>query len=425
MKPEVEGMDPVLGAVGVVVSFALAMVLVIRRLNYGLALAVGGVVLAAFFGMTAEGLLQVALHTVTDREVYYWGLLFYKGRRVGFPTLELALAVALIPVLAHCLQQTRMMAELIDGLKGRLSPRAILAAVPAVFGLLPMTGGALLSAPLIDGEAERLGVSPEGKSVINLWFRHWAFFVSPLAPTLILAARLTGVNLYTLILANAPVFTAHVVLGYLFIIRPIGRGESGAAPHTSRAALLTVSAPLVTVVALSVLGVPLYIALALGILLTAVLGRTTPGEAARMVREGFQWRLVAAILGIMFFRYVMRDSGADSFIRSGLAGAGVPPILLLTAVPLLFGAATANPEVSVAMSISLVLPMFGDATPPIVSLMYIGSIVAYNLSPLHLCLVLTVGYYKPRVHGVYRRLTPLFAADYLIGLLAALAMMRL
>jgi len=73
----------------------------------------------------------------------------------------------------------------------------------------------------------------------------------------------------------------------------------------------------------------------------------------------------------------------------------------------------------------LALSMFRDVTPPLVNIMYISSVITYNLSPLHLCLVLTVGYYKPKVHKVYRRLIPLFTLYYLIGLLTSLAMISL
>lgn len=135
-----------MGILGLVLGFGFVIVMVIKHVNYGLALTIGALVLGFSFGSGIEGFLEAAYLTVTD-----------------MTTLELVLAVSLIPILAQSLVDTRLMDGLIAGLKSVLPQKGVLAMIPAVFGLFPMMGGALISAPLIDEEASRLQVNAEKK----------------------------------------------------------------------------------------------------------------------------------------------------------------------------------------------------------------------------------------------------------------------
>ena len=115
-------------------------------------------------------------------------------------TYELALVVSLIPILAYFMKEVGMIDNLIESVRRIISGRAVLMILPALMGLLPMPGGALISAPLIDNEARRLKLTEEKKSFVNVWFRHWVFFIYPLSSSLILMARLTGISIYSLIM---------------------------------------------------------------------------------------------------------------------------------------------------------------------------------------------------------------------------------
>jgi|GEM_PF-6778548 hypothetical protein len=66
----------------------------------------------------------------------------------------LALAVSLTPLVGAALERTGRMEALIANLP--LGRRGFFGIVPAIFGLLPMPGGALLSAPFLSG-SEALG----------------------------------------------------------------------------------------------------------------------------------------------------------------------------------------------------------------------------------------------------------------------------
>jgi len=62
--------------------------------------------------------------------------------------------VAIIPLIGGGLEESGRMAELVSNL--RIGRRAFLASSPALLGMLPMPGGALLSAPLVEREGEEV-----------------------------------------------------------------------------------------------------------------------------------------------------------------------------------------------------------------------------------------------------------------------------
>jgi len=67
--------------------------------------------------------------------------------------------------------------------------------VPGVIGLLPVPGGALMSAPIVDSLGSMLGLTRDKKLFVNVWYRHVIVYVYPLNSVIILASAVTGVSL--------------------------------------------------------------------------------------------------------------------------------------------------------------------------------------------------------------------------------------
>ena len=188
---------------------------------------------------------------------------------------------------------------MIGDLKGTLSSRGLLAFIPALFGLMPIAGGALISAPYVEETSSKLRIKPEMKSSINMWFRHLWMPILPLEPALILAAMLAGICLYDLILIQIPVFILYTLVGYLVFIRPLPpikhlRKKKGKVHRI----FLTIS-PILVIILLNVVGIPLCIALAIGIGSVFVLRRTGPKKSLSLLGRGAPPGLIFAVIGVM------------------------------------------------------------------------------------------------------------------------------
>jgi len=394
---------------GMILAISAIVILVMRRFNYGLALIFGSIILGFFFGFSLKDFAQVFLSTLTDPV-----------------TCELALVIALIPILAFCMTETGMIEDFLEGLKGFVSSGSILVVVPAMLGMLPMPGGALFSAPYIDGEAKKMRMGPDLKSFVNVWFRHCMFLVYPITPTLILASRLGGVDLFHLILIQVPIFVIYLSTGYVFSILSIkshNKGVKNADSHRIIPLFISVS-PLILAILLIALGVPMALALIIGIGLVFGLKRVSYRKVLSLLRRGFNWRLVLAVFGMMLFSHMIQASGAINVIISYIGHAETYPLLFLILFSCFAGVATAHLSVALAIVFPMALQMLGNLTPVVVSMLYLTAYFSYLVSPMHLCLVLTVEYYEARLQGVYRRLIPLSFLVCLTGLILAYSLLR-
>ncbi|MEM4141084.1 MAG: DUF401 family protein [Nitrososphaeria archaeon] len=390
-------MDALIGFLALILSYGLVIVLVVKHVNYGLALFSGAIVLGLLFGIDLRGLASTIFTTASEQITY-----------------ELVLAVSLIPIFAQAMIESKLIEELIDGLKMMLSQRAVLAIIPSVFGLFPMMGGALVSAPLINGEAEKIKVNSERRSLINLWFRHMWFFISPLVTTLIVVGRVTNVNIYDIIVVNFPAFIVYVVLGYIFLIKPIKVSGVHVGRSSFSYSFLKGVFPVALTIVTNVIGVHLIISLLLGIFSAILLGKVNLSNVFEIVRKGFRWQLVASVLGALYFRNIIRYMHVDTFIVENAIAFGFPKLAFFSLIPLIFGFITAEPQTSAIMSASLVSDAFETMLPEQVALLYVSSFLAYFTSPLHLCLILTVGFFKSKIKEVFKWLVPLSIIVYIV-----------
>ncbi|MGM0419692.1 MAG: DUF401 family protein [Bacillota bacterium] len=67
----------------------------------------------------------------------------------------------------------------------------IITAIPSVIGVLPMPGGAVFSAPIIEPIGKEISMSRERLTSLNIYYRHLWYFVSPYMPSLMIASSLS------------------------------------------------------------------------------------------------------------------------------------------------------------------------------------------------------------------------------------------
>lgn len=387
-----------LPVLGVLLAFAVIVVLRLRNVDFSLSILTGSLILAVTSEAPVDVIVEAGRLTLTDPD-----------------TLNLAVAVALITVLGYILKETSLMTELIEGLRGVLPARVLLATIPAMFGLLTMPGGALMSAPFNEPEANRLGLKPEQKTFINVWFRHVWYWASPLSPVAILAASMAGFTLNVFLGAQLPILAVTVALGFLVgstFIKDGGLSSHGVKglPEVARGL-----APIVLAVVLSAVGVPIWMALALGVAAVFLIKKVPPRRAFRMIHSGVRWDLAAAVVSMLFFRFVVESSGSVEALFESAAGLGVPLMAILVVVPLLVGSISGTPTMGIGIIFPLLLPLLGDYNVYVVSIIYAGLIGGYLASPMHLCLILTNSYYRSELGRVYRYLVPSAALLYVFA----------
>ena len=181
----------------IVVTFCFLGVMIYKRVNLGITLNAAALLLALMV-LDLPQIGNVIVETTTS-----------------LPTISLVVATFGIMLLSMLYKETKVIDTLSESLSRIIqNSKLTVSLLPAVIGLLPVAGGALMSAPLVEAETEKLGLKEDKKTYVNLWFRHTIFPVYPVSQVLILTAMLTGVTLASLILRQIPVVISMVMVGY-------------------------------------------------------------------------------------------------------------------------------------------------------------------------------------------------------------------
>jgi integral membrane protein (TIGR00529 family) len=335
-------------------------------------------------------------------------------------TLRLALIVVLIMLLGELLRQTASMQGMVEAIQALISNgRIVIAALPALIGFLPMVGGAMFSAPMVDEVGDRLKVSGARKTFVNYWFRHIWEPVFPLYPSMLLAAELLGLTTIQLAKATWPLAATAAMGGGLFGLLGLPRRGDADPPQRPRVqnlhTLATSIWPVALVVILSLI-LPIDERLTLILSLLATIGlmmavkRISPRDVGAILHERIPWKSVVVIFGALIFRRVLDTSGAVVAISGSLTDLHIPPAGVAFAVPFIAGLLTGLMSAAFSIGIPVVMPLVvadgRTIAPGWTAWLLAGGFLGTMLSPLHLCLALTRVYFKAGWGPVYRLIAP-------------------
>lgn len=297
------------------------------------------------------------------------------------------------------------------------SRKAALGAVPALIGMMPMPGGALLSAPMVEELDVKKELTPEQKSSINYLFRHVMEFLFPLYPGILLYASLLKTPVFNLVYALIPLFVV-LLLGSSWYLKKKVRLSSTTdfSTKTSQGWKLLLSGlwPVLLIVSLS-LGFHLDILYSL--LATLLLGvlyfRSNTREFWLSLKEGIGRETIFSILSIMVFQNILGASEGIRELPVFFASINLPPWVPVFFIPLIVGLLTGMTTAYLGLTFPVLSGFLVPHTQFIdfgmVMLAYAGGFLGIMASPAHLCLVLTYDFFRPKKLAVYRQmLFPLF-----------------
>ena len=415
---------------------SLALILLLNRLVKELLISVlvGTLLLGLWFGHGLPAVGAIA-----------WA-------RFREPDNLLLIAVLLLVIwLSSLMAEGGVMRDLVEAVRSRVPRRLAFAALPAVIGFLPMPGGALFSAPMVDSADPQRALSGLLKAQTNHWFRHIWEYWWPLYPGVILALELTRLEIWQFVLAQLPVTLIAIGSGALLLLRRIPRGEGGPEPPRggvgpaaasgalsgsppARRSFLGLVAPILVVVAVFALlqvlfpglqKVSRYVPMAAGLVLAlAVLQLQRRLPLSAWVQAVFSWRALQITLLVVVVRIYGAVIEAPlpggvfpvALLRRELALFGIPDALLIAFLPFICGFTMGSTVGYVGASFPLALSLLGPS--PSLGLLAATTVLAYGfgfmgelLSPVHVCLVVTAEYFHVRL---LRSLSSLIAPALLV-----------
>jgi integral membrane protein (TIGR00529 family) len=403
-----------LNVLGVVIAFLFIIILIRKKINFGLSLILGSLILG-IFSLQEINLIDIpkafskAIIYDFDKEIF------------DFQTIELAFLLSLIFILAKCMQETGMIKKLINSLRSIFTKGGTLAIIPAVYGLMPVPGGALFSAPTIDEEGDKFQIDNNQKNFLNVWFRHIWFPIYPISSAMILitSEKFADFDISLIIIANIPAFIASIVIGLYYLkkfIKKIPKQKNKIEKNYSGLIyLLPPILPIFFYGFLQTFGIPqirsFLIGIFISIFLVFYLANGDKNEYFQIFKRSISFNLAFTIFGIMIFRELFTISNANFVIKDIIVSAHIPTIFIIILIPLILGLLTGYNLGSVALSYPILTPFFPSNISLLIivgfaSLIFISSLVGYIISPIHLCNVLSSNYLKTDTTRMYKTYIP-------------------
>lgn len=384
-------------AINILLTFGLIIILLRKKVPTGWVMFSAGLVLGLLFKVD----LQRQILTLK--------------RAIITPVfLQLGIALNIIVFLEHVMRTKGYLNKTMASLKYLIpSSKINLMILPAFLGLLPSPGGAAFSAPLVAEAGKGLPLSPEDHSLINYWFRHvWEFFI-PIYPGVILASQLLDIPVGKLSLMLSSFFFIFVLLGYFLYIRqievPPGLKETAASTDNKRKGLFELLAgtwPVVVIVfTVLIFKTDVSLTVTAVLILLLIINRYRLSDLKKLWEESFSLSIILLIAGILFFKEMLATSRVIDWLPVYLKSLGVPDFLVLVCLTFFVAFAIGLSQGYVAATFPLLIGIIGTGSqlnPGALILAYISGFVGIMLSPVHLCLFITVDYFKADLVKVWR-----------------------
>ncbi len=402
-----------LNLIGAIVAFIVIIFLIRRKVNFAFSIILGSLILGVF-SLNVIDLIDIP-KTIVAASFYS-----FEKNRFETTTIELAILMTLIYILAKSMQETDAIKELIDSLKTFFAKGGLLGVIPAIYGLMSTVGGALFSAPMVDEEGDKYHLSINQKNYLNIWFRHISFPIYPVLPAMILicSSEFANINIYDLMFINLPAFITSIVIGILFLKYFVNKGSYNITRKVGRKKgglifLLPPTIPLFFYAFLQFFGYPQIRSFLIGAIASIItlyfLREKNLKGSLSIIKRSLSWKFAAAIFGIMIFRKMVEVSRVNTIIAEIISRLSLPGIIVIIIIPLLLGVLMGNNLGAIALSYPIVEPLLESIPINILnltSIIYISTFVGYIISPIHLCNVLSSEYLKTDTAGMYGILIP-------------------
>ena len=363
---------------------------------------------------------------------------------IQLKTVGLMIITLQILSLSRIMKSTGLMNEIVDLARQFLRrPAIVMAALPALIGLLPMPGGALFSAPMVKSAAGKDKATPEEMSAINYWYRHIWEHWWPLYPGVMLSITLTGLSFADFAMFQLPLGVIMASTGLLLFRKthPDLHKTAAAAPAGTKRKLLIAISPiwvlilawmpadflLRNLVTSSSQAVemffhrfaPLICAMMVSIAVTSVIRKVRPAELLAVLKTKSSWLMEITIVSVMVLQYLFTVTGASGKIAEELLTFRVPIVLVAAILPLIAGLVTGLAIGFVGTSFPIVLALVAGADTHVPLHAYIALAYGFGhlgqmLSPIHVCHIVSNQYFKTGFARVYKRTWPTFLANFIL-----------
>jgi len=345
----------------------------------------------------------------------------------------LAITITLIMEIGHFMasdENGKAILALARRYGGRHGLAVSLVLIPASIGLVPMPGGALFSAPLIDRTTKISSNTPEWKAAVNYWFRHILEYWWPLYPVVIVTLSIFTLQTWKFMLLQIPFTLVSITAGYFFLLRSHKFSFKADGPEEQNLPnIFQILLPIIIIVLATLLLPGFFHKMLPGLnpaswkLLAMLTGLVISLGIIWCNRKNLNRKMFSdltskktmnvfiTLAGVMIFESLLNSSGLIPLAGHELTRGSVPIALIIAFLPFLAGLVTgiAIGFAGAAFPIVVGFISAGDVSIQPMAALVLAFSTGYAgmmLSPVHLCFLLTVDYFNASFIKVYKYLVP-------------------
>lgn len=386
--------------IGKIVSLIIALLILLKlKTNISLALFILSVYSIILFSLNIETALSSSFDILIDKT-----------------SVRLYIIILSVLYITMIQKQEKMFDQLLSSLRSILrNDKIVSMTAPSIIGLLPMPGGALVSAPLVEKTTEKMAMSGEFKTFLNYWFRHIWEFVWPIYAGLLLFEAMSGIPLKKIIVAQAPYTILNIITGIVILSLYMKKNEipnlrltdNNTIKKTIADFLWGIWPVLIIIILFFALSVPLYVSLVLTSVLLTLIKKIHLKNIMKMLFSPLMGKTMLLIASVLVFQRIIYLSNVFGSAATGNISFSFLIFLCFLisfSIGFLTGVNTAYIAISYPILLPLIqhLPNFFDLSIYI----YVIGFAGILLSPVHLCLVLTNEYFNSNLLKVYKYLFP-------------------
>lgn len=316
----------------------------------------------------------------------------------------IAMALIFIPLLGGMMEKSGLMEDLIKNMN--ISKRSSLMLAPALYGLLPVAGGALMSAPIVDQIGSKM--SNERKVAINIWFRHIFILIYPVS--LLVISEIVKINLYIIMFSMFIPFIILTLIGYYFLVRTISEPEKG--HQRDYKTILRNVSPIVLPPIIDLMGRVIFqveypemfllVGLIISLILSLKLGDMPFQSIGSIAKEMKLWRFPLLIISMFLFLEVFQRSSVPVTI----ATLNLPFILFLC-LSFFLGFATGRIQLPLSIVSPIYISQYLLGYLPLLdfSFLYLAIFLGYLITPIHPCISYSIDYYGTTLKKVLKQMS--------------------
>ena len=390
----------------ITLAMIITLFLLRRRQPIGIAILVGGIFIWLCTDPTFKELKDAVIQMATTPRSY-----------------DLVGALYLVICLEIELRKSGCLAGMVEALSRMFSSRRFtLAVMPAFLGLLPSIGGARFSAPIVEEASKGFEAKPEDKAAINFWFRHIFEFSSPLVPGMILACGIAGVKIGDLIVHLGWLTIVAFILGWIVMVRGLKQTVATRTEISSEEAkrhnmdfVLSLTPVIANVVLMVAFG--LQASVSMIIVVVAMIPLLMFFNRHVSVKEVFigalDYKMFANVICILLFIALLESTGVLALLVAAFESSPLPVPVIIGFLSFIIGLLTGISQGHVAIMMPIVAGIsMGDLD--LVGVAMVFGVAGQMVTPTHLCLTITVDYFKS---DFFKTLKPVLWAQIPLALI--------